>query len=76
MTQGYVWFGLACLHTDLLTYAEARVESPDELRMQSFFSLINAKDPSFSNVFGFVDGFNLPFENHCNADVQIAYYNG
>jgi hypothetical protein len=42
--------------------------------IQSFCSLINAKDSSFSNVFEFVDGLNLPLEDHWTTDIQKSYY--
>jgi hypothetical protein len=67
MTQGCVSYsldiGLDCLHNHFLTGPVARIEWPDELRIQSFCSLINAKEPSFSNVSGFVDGLNSPLQN-------------
>ena len=67
MTPGCVFYfldiGLACLHKCLLTLQAARIEWPDELRIQSFCSLINAKEPSFPNVFGLVDGLTLPLQN-------------
>jgi len=76
MTQGYVSYcfdiGLAGLHKCLLTFPAARIEWPDEVRIESFFSLIIAKEPSVSNVPGFVNGLNLPLENHWNCDLQNA----
>lgn len=66
--------GLACLHKCLLTSQAVRIEWPDELMIQSFCSLINAKDSSFSNVFEFVDGLNLPLEDHWTTDIQKSYY--
>jgi len=79
MTHGRVPYsldiGIACLHTCLVTLPAARIELSDELRIQSFCSLINAKEPGFSNAFGFVDVLDSSLQNHWNYDIQNAYYN-
>jgi hypothetical protein len=38
--------------------------------------MIRSKEPSFIDVFGLVDGLNLPMQNHWDADLQNAYCNG
>jgi hypothetical protein len=38
--------------------------------------MIRNKELSFIDVFGFVDGLNLPMQNNWDADLQNSYYNG
>jgi hypothetical protein len=38
--------------------------------------MIRGEEPFFIDVFGMVDGLNLPMQNHWDADLQNVFYNG
>jgi hypothetical protein len=60
--QGYVsyFLNIESLHKYLLTLPAAQIEWSDEVRIKSLCSLMNEKEISVFNVFGFLDGFNIP----------------
>ena len=71
MTHSYsLDIGIVCLHKCFLTLQASRIEWSDELRIQSLCSLMNAKEPSFSNKFGFDDGSNLPNGWKCKCYIS------
>ena len=71
MNQGCVSYsldlGMACLHRQIFW---ARIEWLSREKITEFCSMIRSKEPSFIDVFGLVDGLNLPMQNHWNADLQ------
>lgn len=54
----------------------ARITFPDELKMQHFAEMISIREPTISNVIGFMDGLGLATEMTDKRIEQNAYYCG
>jgi hypothetical protein len=54
----------------------ARVQFPNEEKMQQFADMINLCEPESSNVIGFMDGLSLTTECTSERLTQNAYYFG
>jgi len=79
MTQGCfscsLDLGMSFLYRCLRKLPRTRTEWPSSEKIPKFCSMIRNKEPSFVHVFGFVDGLNLPMQNHWDADLQSAVNN-
>jgi hypothetical protein len=54
----------------------ARIQFPDEQKMQRFAEMISIREPTISNVIGFMDGLGLATEMTDERIEQNAYYCG
>ena len=54
----------------------ARIKFPDEQKMQQFAEMISIREPTISNVIGFMDGLGLATEVTDKRIQQNAYYCG
>jgi hypothetical protein len=54
----------------------ARIKFPDEQKMQMFAEMIRLREPTISNVIGFMDGLGLVMEMTDERIQQKAYYCG
>jgi hypothetical protein len=54
----------------------ARIKFPDEQKMQRFAEMISLREPTISNVIGFMDGLGLAMEITDKRIQQNAYYCG
>jgi hypothetical protein len=54
----------------------ARIKFPDEQKMQRFVEMISIREPTISNVIGFMDGLGLATEMTDERIEQNAYYCG
>ena len=54
----------------------ARIKFPDEQKMRGFADMISLREPSISNVIGFMDGLGLVTEMTSERIQQNAYYCG
>ncbi len=54
----------------------ARIKFPDEQKMQMFAEMIHLREPTISNVIGFMDGLGLAMEMTDKRIQQNAYYCG
>ncbi len=54
----------------------ARIKFPDEQKMQMFAEMIHLREPTISNVIGFMDGLGLATEMTDERIQQNAYYCG
>jgi len=69
--------GLVVLSRTLSTMPSARVEWPDQDKMQEYVDMILHRHPDLRGrrVFGFVDGLNLEIEDPSDPLQQNSYYN-
>ncbi len=54
----------------------ARIKFPDEQKMRGFADMISLREPSISNVIGFMDGLGLVTKMTSERIQQNAYYCG
>ena len=54
----------------------ARIKFPDEQKLQQFAEMISIREPTISNVIGFMDGLGLATEMTDERIEQNAYYCG
>ena len=54
----------------------ARIKLPDEQKMQQFAEMISIREPTISDVIGFMDGLGLATEVTDKRIQQNAYYCG
>ncbi len=54
----------------------ARIKFPDEQKMQMFAEMIRLREPTISNIIGFMDGLGLAIEMTDERIQQNAYYCG
>ena len=52
----------------------ARIKFPDEHKMRRFADMISLREPTISNVIGFMDGLGLAMEMTSKRIQQNAYY--
>ena len=54
----------------------ARIKFPTHAEMEDYSQLIQQREPTVTNVIGFIDGLSIPVE--CSGDVeeQAKFYNG
>ena len=60
----------------LCFYPLARIKFPNEQKMLLFADMISLREPTISNVIGFMDGFGLATEMTSKRLQQNAYYCG
>ena len=60
----------------LRSHPLARVEFPNEARMQLYSDMVSAREPTVTNVIGFMDGIGLTTECTDERLTQNAYYCG
>jgi hypothetical protein len=60
----------------LLHHPASKIQFPDEERMKHLAAMVQLREPTITNVIGFVDGLSVPVQ--CSDDVseQNAMYNG
>ncbi len=51
----------------------ARIKFPDEQKMQQFAEMISLREPTISNIIGFMDGLGLVMEMTNERTQQNAY---
>jgi hypothetical protein len=61
---------------NLRFHPHARVKFPNNAKMQQFASMIEAREPSVSDVIGFMDGLSLSSQCTDERNIQNAYYCG
>jgi hypothetical protein len=55
---------------------DARIRWPEESQMADFAAMIHSREPNIDNVFGWMDGVNLPVQEPGCPSLQNALYNG
>jgi len=66
---------LDALDRMLMQTADAKIKWPNVETMKEYAQMIALKQPILQNVFGFVDGLNLPIRQPGDCDEQETYYN-
>jgi hypothetical protein len=54
---------------------EACIKWPTPTQMQEFAATVALREPNLPQVFGFIDGLNLPIQEPADPDQQNPYYN-
>lgn len=76
MVSRYLNCALRALNKCLELHPAAAVTWPSAQQMQFYSEVIKSKEPHVKNIFGFVDGLDLPVFKPADPDEQNAMYSG
>ena len=72
----YIHRVLLLIELKLKDHPLSIVRWPDRDEMKVYASMVQRREPTISNVIGFVDGVALPICCNSDPDIQSRYYNG
>ena len=74
--NGWLWFGMICLRSALVTHPKAKICKPTAEEVQVYKGAVNRKYPSLTDVWAAVDGIKLRVSASQTWAEQLKYYNG